>query len=95
MIEVRDKLIYYQLNDILDALLAVHAEITRPSLEARDSTPTASIVKSSTLRYHYDQPGSPLHCASELAMGRSMLVDKDGDVALDDLTSSTGGVRLS
>lgn len=72
----------------------MHAEATRPSSEP--DTPTASAVRSPRpkLRYNYDRPGSPLSRASELAMGRSTLVEAH-DVALDDLSTSTGRVRLA
>ncbi|CAK9784742.1 hypothetical protein CC85DRAFT_330882 [Cutaneotrichosporon oleaginosum] len=82
------------LTDVLDALLAVHAELVlpaRPSLEERDSTPSASTIRgSSALKYHYS---GALDRAAELAMGRSTLVESD-DVALAELAHSTGRVRL-
>jgi hypothetical protein len=76
----------------------VHAELTRPSrpsLDERDSTPTASTIRTGTaaLKYHYGGTGSPLDRAAELAMGRSALVEPD-DVALDELADDTGRVRI-
>ncbi|BEI86731.1 hypothetical protein CcaverHIS002_0700770 [Cutaneotrichosporon cavernicola] len=85
------------LTDVLDALLAVHAELvtpSRPSLEDRDSNLSASTIRSkpAALKYNYGT-SSPLGRAAELAMGRSALVEPD-DVALDELTADTGRVRI-